>query len=63
MKIIHLKPKQARLTDINLIAACLRGGEVLVLPTDTIYGLSCLISNKKSARRIFSLKKGKQASR
>ena len=31
-------------------------GEVLVLPTDTVYGLVCDITNKKAVDRLFSIK-------
>ena len=31
-------------------------GEVIILPTDTVYGLSCLVSNHEAADRIFRIK-------
>ncbi len=34
----------------------LRDGKVIVLPTDTIYGISCLFSDKKARERITELK-------
>jgi L-threonylcarbamoyladenylate synthase len=44
-------------SDINLVVKHLEMGEVLVLPTDTIYGLSCLATDKEAVSRIFALKK------
>lgn len=35
----------------------LKKGEIVVLPTDTIYGFSCVISNKKSINKIYEIKK------
>ncbi len=34
----------------------LQDGKVLVLPTDTIYGFSCLVSNKKAIEKIYTIK-------
>jgi L-threonylcarbamoyladenylate synthase len=44
-------------SDYKKILDCLKQGKVAILPTDTIYGLSCLASNKKAVKKIFSLKK------
>ena len=41
----------------NLIAGSLKIGQVVVLPTDTIYGFSCLADNARAIRRIKQLKK------
>ena len=51
-----------KLTSHNLdqrlkdIASVILGGGVVLLPTDTIYGLSALASNETAANRILSLK-------
>lgn len=42
---------------VDLIAGSLEIGQVLVLPTDTIYGLSCLADLKRPIKKIFQLKK------
>jgi len=42
---------------ISFIAGSLKKGLVLVLPTDTIYGLSALAENQQALRRIYALKK------
>lgn len=41
---------------VNLVAGSLRIGQVIVLPTDTIYGLSCLANNVRSIKKIYHLK-------
>tara|TARA_B100001029_G_scaffold68415_1_gene55695 strand:- start:539 stop:1156 length:618 start_codon:yes stop_codon:yes gene_type:complete len=40
----------------NIITNLLSNGGVVVLPTDTIYSLSCLITNDKSLKRILEIK-------
>jgi L-threonylcarbamoyladenylate synthase len=34
----------------------LRAGELVVLPTDTVYGLACLADDEPAARRLYALK-------
>lgn len=53
---IEINPKSINSAVINLIAGSLRIGQVLVLPTDTIYGLSCLADNIRSIKKIYHLK-------
>ncbi|MFA5023828.1 MAG: L-threonylcarbamoyladenylate synthase [Patescibacteria group bacterium] len=48
----NLKPAM-----ISFIAGSLKKGQVLIMPTDTIYGLSALADDKKALRRIYNLKK------
>ncbi len=38
------------------IAERIRGGEVFIYPTDTVYGIGCDAFNKDSVRRIFRIK-------
>lgn len=56
---IYLKKKISEFTesDFDLIAVYLHAGKVVVLPTDTIYGLSCLATDKEAIKKIFYLKK------
>jgi L-threonylcarbamoyladenylate synthase len=56
---IYLNKKIADFTnsDFDLISVYLHAGKVVVLPTDTIYGLSCLASDKDAIKKIFNLKK------
>lgn len=47
------KPRAAkRAADI------LRGGGIIVYPTDTVYGIGCMLSNKKGIDKINELKRG-----
>lgn len=45
-------------SDEGLIEAklALLAGQTLLLPTDTIYGLSCLANNEQAVRKIFAIK-------
>jgi L-threonylcarbamoyladenylate synthase len=49
--------KYCQKEDINIIVEALERGQVLVLPTDTVYGLSCLANNSKAIRKIYRIKK------
>lgn len=41
----------------HLCAQLLKEGRVLLLPTDTIWGLSCAISQREAVERIFEIKR------
>lgn len=56
MKKINIKNSKFDLVKRRQIVAALLGSQVLVLPTDTIYGLSCLVTSKKAVKRIFTIK-------
>ena len=43
-------------TDIQKAAALLRKGEVVAIPTETVYGLAGIISSEKAIRRIYEVK-------
>lgn len=51
---LHPQNPQGRL--LRQIADCLRGGGVIIYPTDTIYGLGCDIYQPKSIERICKIK-------
>lgn len=53
MKILKTSQKSV----IEEIKKALRRGEIIVLPTDTVYALVCDARNKTSVRRIFKIKK------
>lgn len=55
----HLRVKSLNIKPaiINLVAGSLKIGQVVVLPTDTIYGLSCLANNARAIKKIYQLKK------
>jgi len=54
---LRIKKGEAKPAIIELIAGFLESGAVVVLPTDTIYGFSCLADDTKAVRRIRQLKK------
>lgn len=54
---VYLKNKEVKPAIIKLIAGSLKKGQVVILPTDTIYGLSCLATDAKAIKRIQKLKK------
>lgn len=41
---------------INKLAQEIKGGRVVVFPTDTVYGLLCDSANRQAAERIFKIK-------
>ena len=51
---IHPQNPQGRL--LRQIADCLKGGGVIIYPTDTIYGLGCDIYQQKAIERICKIK-------
>lgn len=56
MLILPVKPNKAAPALTRTLAGALKKGQVLVLPTDTIYGLSCLADNPAALRRIYRFK-------
>lgn len=52
MKIIELKN-----VNIKDLIGQIKKGKIIVLPTDTVYGLICDTENKGAVRRIFKIKK------
>lgn len=42
---------------ISCLSKDIKNGKVAVLPTDTVYGLSCIAVNKKAIDRIYKIKK------
>ncbi len=51
---IHPENPQKRL--INQVVECLKGGGIIIYPTDTIYGLGCDIFQPKAIERICQVK-------
>lgn len=56
MKTIKINPKKYTKKEVDLIVDALNRGEVLVLPTDTVYGLVARSDQKKAVRNIFRIK-------
>jgi L-threonylcarbamoyladenylate synthase len=57
MTYLRIKPQEVRPAIVNLVAGSLKIGQVAVLPTDTIYGLSCLATDAAAIRRVYRLKR------
>jgi len=57
MKKVKINLKQTALEQVKLIISILKKGKIVVLPTDTIYGLSCLAKNVKAIERMRQIKK------
>jgi L-threonylcarbamoyladenylate synthase len=57
MKIIKIDLKKISRTEVNLIIDYLRQGKVVIYPTDTIYGLGCIATDKKAINKIYKIKK------
>ena len=57
MKTIKINKNNFTKTDVDFIADKLRRGKVVVLPTDTIYGLHCIATDKKVIEKIYKIKK------
>jgi len=43
--------------DTNIIIDQLKKGGIVIIPTDTIFGIACSIYNEKSIKKIFEIKK------
>jgi len=57
MKILKVKLDKLEPAAIKFTAGSLRQGQVVVLPTDTIYGLSCRADSISALKKIYRLKK------
>ena len=57
MTYLRISPQEVKPAIVNLVAGSLKIGQVAVLPTDTIYGFSCLADDAAAIRRIYRLKK------
>ena len=42
--------------DVKELVTALKNGAVLILPTDTVYGLVCDSTNEKAVEKIFEIK-------
>ena len=54
--ILRVNPAQLNRAAVERAAAAIRGGEVVAIPTDTIYGLAADPFQREAVRRIFRLK-------
>lgn len=55
-RVLRVDPEQCRVEDLAPAVDWLRGGGIVVLPTDTLYGLAVDIRNDAAVRRLFALK-------
>jgi L-threonylcarbamoyladenylate synthase len=46
-----------RKTGLSAVVKIIKNGGILVLPTDTVYGLACDAANKKAVENIYEIKK------
>jgi tRNA threonylcarbamoyl adenosine modification protein (Sua5/YciO/YrdC/YwlC family) len=54
--LIHIHPQNPQARLLRQVADVLRGGGVVIYPTDTIYGLGCDIQQQKAVERICRIK-------
>src|ERR1700712_625871 len=54
--LLHLHSENPQIRLLKQIAECLKGGGIIIYPTDTIYGLGCDIFNHKAIERICKIK-------
>ncbi|HEV7349884.1 L-threonylcarbamoyladenylate synthase [Telluribacter sp.] len=55
-ELIRLYPENPEEKKIRQVAECLRGGGLVIYPTDTIYGLGCDIHNTKAVEKVSRIK-------
>lgn len=48
---------EANVKNIDLIKTKFKNGEVVIFPTDTVFGIGCIASNNTAIEKIYSLKK------
>jgi tRNA threonylcarbamoyl adenosine modification protein (Sua5/YciO/YrdC/YwlC family) len=63
MQRVILRPDNPDTRDIKMIAEKMNKGDVVIFPTDTVYAMGCIMTNKSSIDRIIKIsgKKEKQA--
>ncbi|MGE5805940.1 MAG: L-threonylcarbamoyladenylate synthase, partial [Ignavibacteria bacterium] len=54
----ELHPVNPQLRFINKAVEVLKGGGIIIYPTDTVYGIGCDIFNKDALEKIFAIKNG-----
>jgi len=57
MNYLKIKLDEITKDKIELIANYFKAGKVIAYPTETIYGLGCIASDKKAINRIYNIKK------
>ncbi len=54
--LLNINPDNPQMRHIQRIVECLRGGGVIIYPTDTVYGMGCDINNRKAVEQVCRLK-------
>ncbi|HAQ20466.1 MAG TPA: threonylcarbamoyl-AMP synthase [Prolixibacteraceae bacterium] len=54
--LLKIYPENPNPKDIRQVVEVLRGGGIIIFPTDTVYGLGCDITNSKAVERIARLR-------
>src|SRR5690625_2850925 len=54
--LLKLHPKNPSLRNLKRLVKCLKGGGVIIYPTDSVYGMGCDISQPKAVERICRIK-------
>jgi len=58
MKTIKINnPDKVNLKTIEAIASAIANGKIVILPTATIYGVSCKYNDKKALQKVYEIKK------
>jgi tRNA threonylcarbamoyl adenosine modification protein (Sua5/YciO/YrdC/YwlC family) len=55
--LLHIHPVDPQERLLKQVIECLRGGGIIIYPTDTIYGIGCDIFNADAISRIARIKK------
>lgn len=55
-RIYRISPERVDRSSLLEIASVLRGGGLVAFPTETVYGLGAIVSNREAVRRIYSVK-------
>src|SRR5258708_15956360 len=53
---VEVNPSTPEPRKIRRAVEALKDGEVIVYPTDTVYGLGCDLTNKKAVDRLYQIK-------
>ena len=61
MKKIGINLNKIKQKEIDFIADYFKRGQVVIYPTDTVYGLGCLANNKKAINKIYRVKQRDRA--
>ena len=54
--LLTVNPTKPQLRHIRRAAEILRGGGIVVYPTDTVYGMGCDLNDRKAVRRLIEIK-------